>query len=87
LSDTQTFSALAAGTLTIGSNLVVNLVSYGAMRITGSGVWGPPEAKSAALATLHRAVELDVDLIGAIGISGGSGEQDPAVAEAGASAR
>ena len=87
LSDTQTFSALAAGTLTIGSGLVVNLVSYGAMRITGSGVWVPPEAKSGALATLGRTVELDVDLIGAIGMSGSSGEQDPAVAEAGASAR
>jgi aryl-alcohol dehydrogenase-like predicted oxidoreductase len=38
-------------------------MGFGAMRITGSGIWGPPADKAAALATLRRTVELDVNLI------------------------
>ena len=38
----QIFSAAADGTLTIGGDLTVNRMGYGAMRITGPGVWGPP---------------------------------------------
>jgi aryl-alcohol dehydrogenase-like predicted oxidoreductase len=38
-------------------------MGYGAMRITGPGIWGPPADKAAALATLRQAVELDVNLI------------------------
>jgi pyridoxine 4-dehydrogenase len=60
---TQTISAAASGTLTIGGDLTVNRMGYGAMRITGVGIWGPPADKAAALATLRRAVELDVNLI------------------------
>jgi aryl-alcohol dehydrogenase-like predicted oxidoreductase len=56
-------NASAAGTFTLGGDLTVNRVGYGAMRIVGKGVWGPPEDKPAALATLRRAVELDVNLI------------------------
>ena len=63
MSTTQGISAAVAGTFTIGGDLVVNRVGYGAMRITGKGVWGPPPDKSAALATLRRAVELGVNLI------------------------
>jgi pyridoxine 4-dehydrogenase len=59
----QIVSAEAAGTLTIGGDLTVNRMGYGAMRITGAGIWGPPADKAAALATLRRAVELDVNLI------------------------
>jgi pyridoxine 4-dehydrogenase len=59
----QTLSAAAAGTFTIGCDLTVNRMGYGAMRITGPGVWGPPADKAATLATLRRAVELDVNLI------------------------
>lgn len=59
----QTLSAAAAGTLTIGGDLTVNRMGYGAMRITGAGIWGPPADKSAALTTLRRAVGLDVNLI------------------------
>jgi pyridoxine 4-dehydrogenase len=59
----QIVSAAAAGTLTIGGDLTVNRMGYGAMRITGAGIWGPPADKAAALATLRRAVELDVNLI------------------------
>src|SRR5579863_10095801 len=56
-------SAAAAGTFTIGGDLTVNRMGYGAMRITGKGIWGPPADKPAALATLRRAVELGVNLI------------------------
>src|SRR5580700_897828 len=59
----QAISAAAAGTFTIGGDLTVNRLGYGAMRITGTGVWGPPADKPAALATLRRTVELDIDLI------------------------
>jgi aryl-alcohol dehydrogenase-like predicted oxidoreductase len=55
--------AAAAGTFTIGGDLSVNRMGYGAMRITGPGVWGPPADKQAALATLRRAIELGVNLI------------------------
>src|ERR1700761_2403859 len=62
-----TLSAAAAGTFTIGAftdqALTVNRMGYGAMRITGEGIWGPPKDKAAALATLRRALELDVNLI------------------------
>ena len=55
--------AAAAGTFTIGGNLTVNRMGYGAMRITGPGIWGPPADKQAALATLRRAIESGVNLI------------------------
>ncbi|HTV08475.1 MAG TPA: aldo/keto reductase [Candidatus Aquilonibacter sp.] len=63
-----TLSAAAAGTFTIGPSsgdqaLTVNRLGYGAMRITGDGIWGPPKDKAAALATLRRAAALDVNLI------------------------
>jgi pyridoxine 4-dehydrogenase len=57
-----TVSAAAAGTIALG-DLTVNRLGYGAMRITGKGVWGPPEDRNAALATLRRAVELGVNFI------------------------
>jgi aryl-alcohol dehydrogenase-like predicted oxidoreductase len=47
----------------IGDDLTVNRMGYGAMRITGPGVWGPPADKPTALATLRRTIELDVNLI------------------------
>jgi pyridoxine 4-dehydrogenase len=58
-----TLSAAAAGTFVIGGDLTVNRMGYGAMRITGPGIWGPPADKNAVLATLRRAIELDVNLI------------------------
>jgi pyridoxine 4-dehydrogenase len=63
MSETQAITAAAAGTITIGGDLTVNRLGYGAMRITGPGIWGPPANKAASLATLRRAVELDVNLI------------------------
>jgi pyridoxine 4-dehydrogenase len=59
----QTISAAAAGEFTIGGDLTVNRMGYGAMRITGQGIWGPPADKSGALATLRRAIELGVNVI------------------------
>ncbi len=56
-------AAPAAGTFTLGGDLTVNRLGYGAMRITGKGIWGPPEDKAAALSTLRRAVELGVNFI------------------------
>ena len=63
MSQAQAISAAAAGTITLGGDLTVNRLGYGAMRITGKGIWGPPADKPAALATLRRAVELGVNFI------------------------
>ena len=59
----QSLSAAQAGTITLGGDLTVNRMGYGAMRITGNGIWGPPDDVDAALATLRRAVELGVNFI------------------------
>ncbi len=61
--ETLTPPAAAAGAFTLGGDLTVNRMGYGAMRITGPGIWGPPGDKPAALATLRRAVELGVNFI------------------------
>src|ERR1700730_9503085 len=63
MSQTKPISAAAAGTITLGGDLTVNRLAYGAMRITGKGIWGPPEDKAAAIATLRRTVELGVNFI------------------------
>jgi aryl-alcohol dehydrogenase-like predicted oxidoreductase len=55
--------AAQAGTITLGGDLTVNRMGYGAMRITGHGIWGPPDDVDAALATLRRAVDLGVNFI------------------------
>jgi pyridoxine 4-dehydrogenase len=81
MSTTHAISAVAAGTFNIGGDLVVNRLGYGAMRITGKGVWGPPADKSAALATLRRAVELGVNLIDTAD-SYGPGTSEELIAEA-----
>jgi pyridoxine 4-dehydrogenase len=60
---TQTLSASAAGTVSLGGKLTVNRLGYGAMRITGDGIWGPPKDRAGALAVLRRAVELGVNFI------------------------
>ena len=52
-----------AGTLTLGDELTVRRLGFGAMRITGEGIWGPPEDHDGAIATLRRAVELGINLI------------------------
>ena len=50
-------------TFVIGGDLEVNRLGFGAMRITGDGIWGPPRNHDAAIAVLQRAVELGVNLI------------------------
>lgn len=50
-------------TFTIGSDLTVNRLGYGAMRITGEGIWGPPKDKEEAIRVLKKAVELGVNFI------------------------
>jgi len=61
MSDQST--AAAAGTIDVGGDLTVNRLGFGAMRITGQGVWGDPPDHGQAIATLRRAVELGVNFI------------------------
>ncbi len=56
-------SAAAAGTIDVGGDLTVNRMGFGAMRITGAGIWGEPPDKERAKAALRRAVELGVNFI------------------------
>ena len=56
-------SASQSGTFRIGGDLPVHRLGFGAMRITGDGVWGPPKNRKEALAVLRRAIELDINLI------------------------
>ena len=55
--------ATASGTFTIGGDLTVYRLGFGAMRLTGEGIWGPPPDKQEALAVLHRALDLGINLI------------------------
>jgi aryl-alcohol dehydrogenase-like predicted oxidoreductase len=77
----QMLSAAASGVFTIGGDLTVNRIGYGAMRITGQGIWGLPADKAAALATLRRTVELGVNLIDTAD-SYGPGTSEELIAEA-----
>jgi len=56
-------TAAAAGTFEIGGDLTVNRMGYGAMRVTGPGIWGEPPDRDQARAALRRALELDVNFI------------------------
>ncbi|HWW52805.1 MAG TPA: aldo/keto reductase [Acidimicrobiales bacterium] len=56
-------TAAAAGSITIGGDLTVNRLGFGAMRITGDGIWGDPPDREQAKAVLRRAVELEVNFI------------------------
>ena len=58
-----TTNAAASGTFSLGGDLPVNRLGYGAMRLTGSGVWGPPKDQESAKAVLRRAVEVGVNFI------------------------
>ena len=64
MSQQTAHTAAAAGTITLGGDLTVNRLGYGAMRITGKGIWGPPgESSRRPIATLRKAVELEVNFI------------------------
>jgi pyridoxine 4-dehydrogenase len=59
----QNRPASLAGTVSLGGELTVNRLGFGAMRITGPGIWGPPKDHAGALAVLRRAVELGCNFI------------------------
>lgn len=77
---TETLLATAAGTVQLG-DIPVHRLGYGAMRLTGKGIWGPPADRNAALATLRRAVELGVNFIDTAD-SYGPGISESLIAEA-----
>jgi pyridoxine 4-dehydrogenase len=60
---TTTPSAAQSGQFRIGGDLTVNRLGFGAMRITGPGIWGEPEDRDEALRVLRRLPELEVDFI------------------------
>ena len=59
----ESTDAAAAGTVTLGGDLEVRRLGFGAMRLTGDGIWGPPDDREEARAVLRRAVDLGVDFI------------------------
>jgi aryl-alcohol dehydrogenase-like predicted oxidoreductase len=59
----ETTTAAAAGTIDLGGDLTVQRMGFGAMRLTGQGIWGEPADPDACRAVLRRAVELGVDFI------------------------
>jgi len=59
----KNLSASLAGNISLGGELSVHRLGFGAMRLTGEGIWGPPKDRKGALAVLRRAVELDVNFI------------------------
>jgi pyridoxine 4-dehydrogenase len=62
-SQVESITAAAAGTIVLGGKLTVNRLGFGAMRLTGPGIWGPPKDHPAAIAVLRRAVELGVNFV------------------------
>ena len=63
MSESRPLDAGLAGTIDVGGDLTVNRLGYGAMRITGNGIWGPPPDREEAKAVVRRAVELGVNFI------------------------
>jgi len=63
MSSRPQITARAAGAIDVGGDLTVNRLGFGAMRITGTGIWGEPPDREQAKALLRRAVELDVNSI------------------------
>jgi pyridoxine 4-dehydrogenase len=56
-------SASLAGNISLGGEISAHRLGFGAMRLTGEGIWGPPKDRNGALAVLRRAVDLDVTFI------------------------
>ncbi|GLV54626.1 oxidoreductase [Dictyobacter sp. S3.2.2.5] len=59
----NTINAAASGQFTIGGDITIHRLGYGAMRITGKGIWGEPEDREEALRTLKRLPELGINFI------------------------
>src|SRR5260370_22958523 len=77
----KTLPGNAGGQILLGGKFPVNRLGYGAMRITGDGIWGPPKDRAAALAVLRKAVELGVNFIDTAD-SYGPGTSEELIAEA-----
>lgn len=58
-----TTAAALAETFTIGGDLSINRMGFGAMRITGEGIWGPPKDREECIRVLQRAVELGINFV------------------------
>jgi aryl-alcohol dehydrogenase-like predicted oxidoreductase len=56
-------SGTGAGALVLGGDLTIDRMGFGAMRITGRGIWGPPADRDGALSVLRRTVQLGVNLV------------------------
>jgi aryl-alcohol dehydrogenase-like predicted oxidoreductase len=56
-------SVRVAGDISLGGEISVHRLGFGAMRLTGEGIWGPPRDRNGALAVLRRAVEMDINFI------------------------
>jgi pyridoxine 4-dehydrogenase len=56
-------SASLAGNVSLGGKISVHRLGFGAMRLTGKGIWGPPKDRTGALAVLRRAADLGVNFI------------------------
>jgi pyridoxine 4-dehydrogenase len=63
MSEFPTVHAGNAGTIDVGGDLTVNRLGFGAMRVTGAGIWGPPADRDEAKAVLRRAIELGINFI------------------------
>ena len=63
MSERKSASAKAAGTIDVGGDLTVNRLGFGAMRITGAGIWGEPADRGEATAVLRRLIGLGVNFI------------------------
>jgi pyridoxine 4-dehydrogenase len=63
MSTAPTLSAQSSGTFSLGGKTSVHRLGFGAMRITGEGIWGPPRDRQEAIRVLKRAVELGIDFI------------------------
>jgi aryl-alcohol dehydrogenase-like predicted oxidoreductase len=63
MSPSSRITAGAAGTIDLGGDLTVNRLGFGAMRITGPGIWGEPPDREQAKSVLRRAIELDINFI------------------------
>ncbi|GAB3552670.1 aldo/keto reductase [Spirosoma fluminis] len=55
--------ATQSGTFTIGNDITINRLGYGAMRITGQGIWGPPKDRDEAIRVLKRTLDLGINFI------------------------
>jgi pyridoxine 4-dehydrogenase len=59
----KNLSSSLAGDISLDGKLSVHRLGFGAMRLTGEGIWGPPKDRKGALAVLRRAVELDINFV------------------------